>query len=313
MDVRKYRLELGLSQKELAYGAKIPRHRIAKWEVGKGNPKVGDDQKLRIFFKANNIEIEQDVTNSSVLDIELSPNPVQILINAINEQGLTSIQIATQLGIEWNEYQKIEKGEFEKQHKKDIKAIDRMLGTNLYGAIYQKEYEASYKLPNKLIRLYERKIIDHLQLMQVPYLPIYAQASYLKHYAINGKKIDKNVGSICVYKEQELGYYMAIEIADNSMNSKTERAICNKDKLLIQEVKKDIWTKETFHYKHQLFVLFTKHHSVLCREIVKYDSKKGFLLHAWDKHIEDIAIAIKEVYRLFLVKKIIERGVGNTK
>lgn len=111
-------------------------------------------------------------------------------------------------------------------------------------------------------------------------------------------------------KELEEGYYMVIEIANNSMNNKTEKAICDGDKLLIHEVERSNWEKGNFDYKHNLFVLFTVHYAVVCREIVNYNiDKETFTLHAWNNDFIDIDIAVSDIYRIFYAKKILERKI----
>lgn len=53
MNIRELRNSLNISQQELANKTGIPKDRIAKWEQGKGKPKVEDDKILEEFFKEN--------------------------------------------------------------------------------------------------------------------------------------------------------------------------------------------------------------------------------------------------------------------
>lgn len=50
MNVKALREKKGITQEELAEKTNIPRGRIAKWEQGKGSPKVEDAEKLAAFF-----------------------------------------------------------------------------------------------------------------------------------------------------------------------------------------------------------------------------------------------------------------------
>lgn len=50
MNIKELRESLGLSQQQLHEKTGIAREKIAKWEVGKGNPKVGDHLILSKFF-----------------------------------------------------------------------------------------------------------------------------------------------------------------------------------------------------------------------------------------------------------------------
>lgn len=51
MDVKLLREQTGLTQEQLAERSGIPRDRIAKWEQGKGKPKMSDYLKLDPIFK----------------------------------------------------------------------------------------------------------------------------------------------------------------------------------------------------------------------------------------------------------------------
>ncbi len=221
MDVRKYRIELHLSQGKLAIATGIPRNRIAQWETGKGNPKAKDERILRDFFRKNGI--------------------------------------------------------------KDIPEV-----------LHEDDYS-----------------VDGF--IKIPYLPLYAYTSYIKHYNKKGKEVDKDLEYLLMPEEENIkskSNYMIIEIADNSMNNKTEKAICAEDKLFIEEIEIANWKKGRIDYKHNIFVLFTAHYGMLCRQIIKYNTEKSFFTcYAWNKVHTDIDIPINEIHRLYYVKNIFNRKI----
>jgi len=88
------------------------------------------------------------------------------------------------------------------------------------------------------------KDFDMDNFIKVPYLPFYAYNSYIKHYNKKGKEADKDLDYLVVEEEENIkgkGNHMVIEITDNSMNNKTEKAICAEDKLLIEEIEMAKW------------------------------------------------------------------------
>lgn len=68
MDVKALRTEFGLSQQDLADLTGIPRSRIAKWEEGKGSPKIDDWKNLENFFANKRREKEHNVIAEAQTD-----------------------------------------------------------------------------------------------------------------------------------------------------------------------------------------------------------------------------------------------------
>lgn len=149
--------------------------------------------------------------------------------------------------------------------------------------------------------------------IKIPYLPFYAYNSYIKHYSKKGKEADRDLDYVIVEEDDDenitsKGSYMVIEVTDNSMNNKTEKAICAEDKLFIEEIEITKWKKGKIDYKRNIFILFTIHHGMLCRQIIKFNLDNGFFTcHAWNRSHPDIEIRINEIERLYYVKNIFNR------
>ena len=315
IDVKKYREQIGLTQDQLASNTKISREKIAKWEQGKAKPKPEDHAKLRKFFQLRGVDIYgewQEALHKEADTLVVKLSPKIILANARRDQNYTLTQMAEKLGISEQEYKRIEAGKFENYDKPTIQHIDKLLGTHLYDSIFEIKYDTYYSLNHLVSQVHEDSgIYVSVALVQVPYLPVYTQASYLRHYAVKGKEMDKDLEHIPMPKEPEDAAYMIIEIAGNSMNNKTEKAICDGDKLLLKEIEKDAWKKTIPNYKHEIFVIFTATEGILCRALLKQDIRKGiFTFHAWNNRFVNLDIPIANIYRLFCVKKIVERRVG---
>lgn len=73
MNVKQLREKRGISQQELSTKTGIPKDRIAKWEQGKGSPKVDDARKLEAYFKEDvpreKVEEKPDLTAKRGLEL----------------------------------------------------------------------------------------------------------------------------------------------------------------------------------------------------------------------------------------------------
>ncbi|HPH99201.1 MAG TPA: helix-turn-helix transcriptional regulator [Chitinophagaceae bacterium] len=319
MDVKTYRTQLNLSQEKLAFVTDIPRSRIAQWEIGNAKPKVDDYQVLKAFFEGNGIEIPEYVKNITIEPSDSIVNPFEILKQARENKKLTAAAMAEKLGISTNKYLEIELESLPALNIKQLKKIDTLLGTHLYKLLHVKNYTTiltpdnlhlqPIDISNVLLPKGVRRMpINHY--MQVPYLPAYEQEGYLSAYAEKGNEIDKKLESIIMPKEFEAGIYMVIECTGDRMDENTRKSICDKDQLLIKEIEEAQWKNRKLNYETNFFVLFTANTGIICTQIVKHDvDKKVFTCHALNNLFADFDIHTNEVYRLFYVKKIIDRKI----
>ena len=146
--------------------------------------------------------------------------------------------------------------------------------------------------------------------MEAKYLPAYAQAGYLSAYLDKEDDADNELDTILVPREFEKGNYLVIEVSGDSMDDDSKRAICAGDKLLIKELDADLWQSHKIHYRNTVFVLMTKSDGVVVKQIIKHDLEEGiFICHSWNPMFKDFPIHVADVFRLFYVKKIVERRI----
>lgn len=112
-------------------------------------------------------------------------NPVEILKKARKAKGLSQEAMAEKLGLSMRMYQRYEDGNFPKYKSENIRAIDKLLGTNLCDIIYDTNVprESVIKEPNGNHYLNERlnnKNSDNPYL--VPFVDLPALAGYVKAY-----------------------------------------------------------------------------------------------------------------------------------
>ena len=188
----------------------------------------------------------------------------------------------------------------------DYKKVESFLndGSEIAGnLIYEPDYGYSKKH-----RQADASIFD--EYMKVKYLPVHAQPGYIFSFKNVGNHADKELDTLLVPKEFEKGSFLVIEVGGNSMDDGSKKSICEGDKILLKELEASLWRKERLLYKDLLFVLVTKSDGVLIRQITKHDTKKNIIAcHPWNSMFQQQQIAISEVYRLFYIKKIIERKI----
>lgn len=156
----------------------------------------------------------------------------------------------------------------------------------------------------------EAKIIPYDDFMEVPYLPAYAQAGYLTNYAMNDGEADKELDTMLVPKEFEKGNYLVIEVSGDSMDDGTTRAICDGDKLLVKELDRSLWIGSKLYFKRNLFVVATFDSGIVVKQITDHNVNDGVIkCHSWNEAYKDFTVEVKDVLRLFYVKKIVERKI----
>lgn len=77
MNIKELRDNKGLTQQELADGTGIPRSRIAKWEQGKGSPKMADNIILTEFFQKMG-NTSHEISKSLHLKLANKFNPIPV-------------------------------------------------------------------------------------------------------------------------------------------------------------------------------------------------------------------------------------------
>lgn len=143
--------------------------------------------------------------------------------------------------------------------------------------------------------------------MEVKYLPVIAQAGYLNGFYDIKENIEQ-LDTMLIPREFEKGNYLVVEISGDSMNDGTTRAICDGDRLLLKELDKSAW-KDKLHFRQNLFVIMSNE-GIVCKQVVDHNTETHDLIcHSWNSHYPDYKVNLGDVYKLFYVKKIVERRI----
>ena len=151
----------------------------------------------------------------------------------------------------------------------------------------------------------EAKQVPDQGFQMADFLPIEAQAGYLD--GLESQTVQE-LDQMLIPKEFEKGSYLIVEISGDSMNDGSARAIQDGDKLLVKELQKHHW-KNKLHYKQYLFIIMSRE-GVVCKQVTGHDIETGQLTcHSWNDLYKDYTVNLEDVYKLFYVKKIVERRI----
>lgn len=151
----------------------------------------------------------------------------------------------------------------------------------------------------------EVRQIPNGDFMEVSYLPISAQAGYLDALE---SQVEVELQTMLIPTEFEKGNYLIVEISGDSMNDGTARAIQDGDRLLVKELQRHHWANK-LHFNQYLFVIASSQ-GIVCKQILDHNTETGILTcHSWNPAYKDYLIDMRIIYKIFYVKKIVERRI----
>lgn len=218
----------------------------------------------------------------------------------IQDLKINQKQLADFLGKSPQSITKVKQGEMEFPKEWKIN-IEKKYGINVddYEIQQAKEPQTPYIPKSEVVQK------DDSEFMEVTYLPRYAQAGYLD--SIQDESIP-DVETKLVPKEYEKGNYLIVEITGDSMDDGTKRSIMDGDSVLIKELSRVHWSNK-LHFKQYLFVLMSRE-GVVCKQITAHNVNTGIITcHSWNELYKDYELDLRDVFKIFYVKKIIDRKI----
>lgn len=158
------------------------------------------------------------------------------------------------------------------------------------------------KQPNEGSYRMEISPSKHTQFMEVEYVPISVLAGRLSgHHDCDAHERDLRV----LPKEPESEKYLVVDVEGDSMDDNTRRSICDGDEILIKE--HVIHNGDKLPIRDNLFIIVSAEGTVI-KQITEHNTDKGYIkCHSFNPLYEDFIINLKEVYFLYLFKKIVGR------
>lgn len=213
--------------------------------------------------------------------------------------GLKQGELAEMFDVSQSTVTRIEKGELDLKQEY-ITILDKFLKP--HGTTCQ-ELGLEAKMVSNV------KAVVGENYINVAYLSAKAQAGYLDSFNTQTDADYLNdLNTILVSDEYKKGNFLIVEDVGDSMNDGTIRSIPDGTKLLCKELDKNLWGYK-LHYRTNLFIVVTSE-GVVLKQIVSHDLAKGEIMcHSFNNLYSDYVVKMTEIYKIFYVKKIIERKI----
>ena len=217
-------------------------------------------------------------------------NPVLILKKARKARGLSQEAIAETLGISLRMYQRYEIGLFPKYKSENIKAIDKILHTNLFGIVYGNniQHSTSENLSNKL------KIDIRNDYEGITFVPIEFQSGYSKKFMTPsfGHSLQKLIIPGLPYRGES---FRIFEMEGDSMSPTFKEHF----HLLTERVDQYQWKNIKDYYA---YVLVTDV-GILIKRIFKMNDRKWVLSSDNENLYPQFIQPVQDIKELWFIKR----------
>lgn len=167
-----------------------------------------------------------------------------------------------------------------------------------------------------LVQYFENKLspsndeanqLSDIQFMNIPFVPIYAQAGYGKGYG-DQEYIDSLPTIPVIVDKTYKGKYRVFEVKGDSMDDGSRKSLCEGDKILCREVRPELWQSK-LHIKDWFFVICMKDNGILVKQILSHEVETGEIVcHSLNSLFDDFKMNLSEVGELYNVIKIVDRN-----
>ncbi|SFW11303.1 Peptidase S24-like [Sinomicrobium oceani] len=208
---------------------------------------------------------------------------MQEVIQFIKKQGITAYEIAQKTPLTEVGVNKILNGQTKKPHKSTIEALTNYVKThNLYITKNNEVGKVSYNL------------------MEVPHVPIHAQAGFLSGYG-DQAYMDELPKQFWEVDREYKGHYVCFEVKGDSMDDNSSEAILEGDKVLCREIQRHHWQYK-LHINQWNFVIVHKDEGIIIKRITDHDVEKGVVTcHSLNPYYDDFKLNLNDVIALFNV------------
>lgn len=149
--------------------------------------------------------------------------------------------------------------------------------------------------------------VDDLSYMNVPVIHIKAQCGYLAGYG-DTEYIDTLPTMPVIVDKTYHGKYRIFEAEGDSMDDNSRLAICDGDKVLAREVRRDLWLPK-LHINDWYFVIVHRTNGISIKQITAQDDKGNITCHSLNKLFNDYTVNLDDVVEIYNVIKVVERNM----
>lgn len=149
--------------------------------------------------------------------------------------------------------------------------------------------------------------VDDLSYMNVPVIHIKAQCGYLAGYG-DTEYIDTLPTMPVIVDKTYHGKYRIFEAEGDSMDDGSRNSICDGDKLLCREVRRDLWLPK-LHINDWYFVIVHRTKGISIKQITSQDDKGNITCHSLNELFNDYTVNLDDVVEIYNVIKVVERNM----
>jgi len=149
--------------------------------------------------------------------------------------------------------------------------------------------------------------VDDLSYMNVPVIHIKAQCGYLAGYG-DTEYIDTLPTMPVIVDKTYHGKYRIFEAEGDSMDDNSRLAICDGDKVLAREVRRDLWLPK-LHINDWYFVIIHRTKGISIKQITAQDDKGNIPCHSLNELFNDYTVNLDDVVEIYNVIKVVERNM----
>ena len=149
--------------------------------------------------------------------------------------------------------------------------------------------------------------VDDLSYMNVPVIHIKAQCGYLAGYG-DTEYIDTLPTMPVIVDKTYQGKYRIFEAEGDSMDDNSRLAICDGDKVLAREVRRDLWLPK-LHINDWYFVIVHRTNGISIKQITAQDDKGNITCHSLNELFNDYTVNLDDVVEIYNVIKVVERNM----
>ena len=149
--------------------------------------------------------------------------------------------------------------------------------------------------------------LDNLSYMNVPIIHVRAQCGYLNGYG-DQEYIDTLPTLPIIVDQTYHGKYRIFEAEGDSMDDDSRLAICDGDKVLAREVRRDLWLPK-LHIKDWYFVIVHRTKGISIKQITAQDERGNITCHSLNELFNDYTVNLDDVMEIYNVIKVVERSL----
>lgn len=160
--------------------------------------------------------------------------------------------------------------------------------------------------PSQTFQSNARQIND-LSYMSIPIIHVKAHCGYLNGYG-DEDYIDTLPTMPVIVDKTYHGKYRIFEAEGDSMDDDSRLAICDGDKVLAREVKRDLWLPK-LHIKDWYFVIVHRTEGISIKQITNQDEMGNITCHSLNEMFNDYTVNLDDVLEIYNVIKVVERSL----